>query len=172
MAQEIQILPDGSIPQVEMTSCGLNGGPLVGKGTYPAHIACNLFCDWESTYSGGIAGNEYWVDVHCPRVTQDGRDGDQEPGYILNMIHSATAGYKYFDCQGVTKVTLRVRGYCSGAFQIKTSWDGPVLGEIPVRFTNVWKDYSTQVELPDGVNALYFTYVGPGSAALLSFTLE
>ena len=86
------------------------------------------------------------------------------------MIHSATAGYKYFDCQGVTKVTLRVRGYCSGAFQIKTSWDGPVLGEIPVRFTNVWKDYSTQV--PDGVNALYFTYVGPGSAALLSFTLE
>ena len=30
---------------------------------------------------------------------------------------------------GVTKVTLRVRGYCSGAFQIKTSWDGPVLGE-------------------------------------------
>lgn len=172
MAQEIQILPDGSIPQVEMTSCGLNGGPLVGKGTYPAHIACNLFCDWESTYSGGIAGNEYWVDVHCPRVTQDGRDGDQEPGYILNMIHSATAGYKYFDCQGVTKVTLRVRGYCSGAFQIKTSWDGPVLGEIPVRFTNVWKDYSTKVELPDGVNALYFTYVGPGSAALLSFTLE
>ena len=172
MAQEIQILPDGSIPQVEMTSCGLNGGPLVGKGTYPAHIACNLFCDWESTYSGGIAGNEYWVDVHCPRVTQDGRDGDQEPGYILNMIHSATAGYKYFHCQGVTKVTLRVRGYCSGAFQIKTSWDGPVLGEIPVRFTNVWKDYSTQVELPDGVNALYFTYVGPGSAALLSFTLE
>ena len=112
------------------------------------------------------------MDAHCPRVTQDGRDGDQEPGYILNMIHSATAGYKYFHCQGVTKVTLRVRGYCSGAFQIKTSWDGPVLGEIPVRFTNVWKDYSTQVELPDGVNALYFTYVGPGSAALLSFTLE
>ena len=172
MAQEIQIIPYCSNPHVEITTCGLNGGHLVCKGTYPAHIACNLFCDWESTYSGGIAGNEYWVDVHCPRVTQDGRDGDQEPGYILNMIHSATAGYKYFDCQGVTKVTLRVRGYCSGAFQIKTRWDGPVLGEIPVRFTNVWKDYSTQVDLPDGVNALYFTYVGPGSAALLSFTLE
>lgn len=47
-----------------------------------------------------------------------------------------------------------------------------MLGEIPVRFTNVWKDYSTQVDPSRRGNALYFTYVGPGSAALLSFTLE
>jgi hypothetical protein len=31
-AEKIQIKEDGSIPQVEITSCGLNGGPLVGKG--------------------------------------------------------------------------------------------------------------------------------------------
>ena len=172
MAQELTILPDGSIPQVEMTSCGLNGGPLEGKGTYPAHIACNLFCDVDSPYTGGIAGNEFWVDPRCPRITQDGRDGDQEPGYIMNMTNSATAGYKYFDFQGVTKVTIRVRGYCNGVFQVKTAWDGPVLGEIPVRFSNIWQDFSAQISLPDGVHPLYFTYSGPGSGALLSFTLE
>ena len=172
MAQELTILPDGSIPQVEMTSCGLNGGPLEGRGTYPAHIACNLFCDTESTYTGGIAGNLFWVDPHCPRITQDGRDGDEEPGYIMNMMNSATAGFKYFNFQGVTKVTIRVRGYCNGVFQVKTAWDGPVLGEIPVRFTNVWQDYTAEIALPDGVHPLYFTYSGPGSGALLSFTLE
>lgn len=172
MAQEIQILPDGSIPQVEMTSCGLNGGPLEGRGTYPAHIACNLFCNVDSPYTGGIAGNEFWVDSRCPRITQDGRDGDEEPGYILNMTDSATCGYKYFDCKGVKKITLRVRGYCNGVFQVKTSWDGEVLGEIPVRFSNIWTDFSGDVAIPDGVQALYFTYAGPGSAALLSFTLE
>ena len=43
MAERVTLLPDGSIPQVEMTSCGLNGGPLEGRGTYPAYIACNLF---------------------------------------------------------------------------------------------------------------------------------
>ncbi|MFQ9094777.1 MAG: hypothetical protein ACLR5S_11160, partial [Ruminococcus sp.] len=41
-AEPITILPDGSIPQVEITSCGLNGKPLEGKGTYPAVIACNI----------------------------------------------------------------------------------------------------------------------------------
>ena len=39
-AEEVKILPDGTIPQVEMTSCGLNGGPLKAEGSFPAGIAC------------------------------------------------------------------------------------------------------------------------------------
>ncbi len=42
VAEEINIGEDGHIEQVESTSCGLNGGPLIGHGTYPAYIACNL----------------------------------------------------------------------------------------------------------------------------------
>lgn len=41
-AEPIQIETDGTIHQVEMTSCGLNGKPLMGRGIYPAAIACNL----------------------------------------------------------------------------------------------------------------------------------
>ena len=41
-SEKITILPDGSIPQVEVTSCGLNDGPLCGKGKNEARIACNL----------------------------------------------------------------------------------------------------------------------------------
>lgn len=37
-AEEVEILPDGTIPQVEVTSCGLNGGSLPAKGVYPAYI--------------------------------------------------------------------------------------------------------------------------------------
>lgn len=37
-AEPVTIREDGSIPQVEMTSCRLNGGPLSGKGVYPASI--------------------------------------------------------------------------------------------------------------------------------------
>lgn len=43
VAEAVRILPDGSIPQIEMTSCGLNNGPLDGKGEYEARIACNLW---------------------------------------------------------------------------------------------------------------------------------
>lgn len=159
---------DGNIPQVEITSCGANGGPLRGKGEYPAYIACNLFCKEEQLYTGT---NGAWMDSKFPKITQDGKDGDEEIGYIANMQDAATAGFKYFDCRGVSKVTIKVRGYCKGEFQVKTAWDGPVLGTIPVNFTNVWTSYEADIAIPDGVQALYFTYTGSGNASLASFTL-
>ncbi|MBP5177917.1 MAG: family 43 glycosylhydrolase, partial [Clostridia bacterium] len=42
-AEEITLNADGTFTQAEITSCGLNGGPLAGKGEYEARIACNLF---------------------------------------------------------------------------------------------------------------------------------
>ena len=90
----------------------------------------------------------------------------------MNMTDGAACGFKYFDCRGVKAVSIEVRGYASGAFELKTAWDGPALVSIPVEFTNVWTDYTARVEIPDGIQALYFTYTGPGSAALRSFTLQ
>jgi hypothetical protein len=168
-AERLQLQPDGSFSQVEMTSCGLNGGPLAGEGEYPAYLACNLFYKDEAKYVGGEG---IWMDNRFPRITQDGRDGDEESGYIANMLDSATAGFKYFRCEGVKRVKIRVRGYCRGSFQVKTAWDGPVLGNIPVVFTNVWKEYEADIAIPDGVQAIYLTYTGSGSASLASFTLE
>jgi hypothetical protein len=161
-AEKLEILADGSIPQVEITSCGLNGGPLVGKGEYPAYLACNLFYDKPSAYSG---------DADAPRVMQDGRDGDEELGYVANITNSATAGFKYFDCQGVKEIKIWVRGYGSGTFEIKTSWDGEVLGTVTVENANVWEEYSIPVSIPDGKQAIYITYRGPGNVSLKSFEL-
>ena len=162
-AEKLTILPDGSIPQVEITSCGLNGGNLVGKGEYPAYIACNLFTKEPSVYVG---------DLRFPKIMQDGRDGDEEPGYIGNMRDSATAGFKYFDCEGITEISIKVRGYANGVFEIRTAWDGKVLAKIPVRNSNVWEEYSTPIQVEDGKQAIYITYRGNGSASLLSFTLR
>ncbi len=168
-AEPITILEDGSIPQAEMTSCGLNGGPLEGCGEYPAYLACNLFCSEESLYTDWTAS---WMNNQFPKITQDGRDGDEETGFIANMKNSATAGFKYFDCRGVKKVKIKVRGYSRGDFEVRTSWNGEVLGVITVGFTNVWKEYSSDIAIPDGIQALYFTFAGQGSANLASFTLE
>ena len=171
MAEKVRIEPDGSIRQVEMTSCGLNGGPLRGEGVYPAHIACNLFWKIDNLYTGGSGRNGFWLDGGYPRISQDGRDGDEEPGYIANMTDGATCGFKYFDFKGIRKISLRVRGYCRGAFEVKTAWDGPVLGKVDVRSSTIWLDHEAEVAIPDGVHALYLTYRGPGSATLLSFNL-
>lgn len=42
-AQELVMNEDGSFDQVEMTSCGLNGAALEGRGCYEARIVCNLW---------------------------------------------------------------------------------------------------------------------------------
>ena len=162
-AEKLTILPDGSIPQAEVTSCGLNGGPLEGKGEYPAYIVCNLFTDTPSAYVGGD---------RFPKVMQDGRDGDEEPGYIGNIQNSAAMGFKYFDCRGVKEIGIAVRGYGDGTFEVRTAWDGQVLAEIPVVNSNVWEEYGVPVKVPDGVQAIYLTYRGGGNLHLRSFWLE
>lgn len=167
--EQIEFSDDGTIPQVEMTSCGSNGGPLVGRGEYQAYLACNLFIDEESlrkNFTGTLIIDPF------PKITQDGKDGDEEIGYIANMKDSATAGFKYFDCNGIRKIKIKVRGYCNGAFEVKVAWNGKSLGNIPVDFTNIWTEYSADIEIPDGIQSLYFTYTGEGTASLASFTLE
>ena len=162
-AEKIEILPDGSIPQVEITSCGLNGGPLAGEGEYGAYLACNLFTEEESVYVG---------DDRFPKIMQDGRDGDEEPGYIGNMKDGATAGFKYFDCKKITGITIKARGYMNGYFEVRTAWDAEALAQIPVRNSNVWEAFHAPLVIPDGIQALYLTYRGRDKASLLSFTLE
>lgn len=161
-AERLEILPDGRILQAEITSCGLNGGPLAGKGEYPAYLACHLFTEKPSVYVGG---DEF------PKIMQDGRDGDEEPGYIGNMKDTATAGFKYCDCHGVTEIRIKTRGYGAGVFEVRTAWDGEVLAKIRVEDTNVWEEYSAPVSIPDGKQAIYLTYRGERNASLLSFTL-
>lgn len=162
-SEKIKLMEDGSIPQVEMTSCGLNGGPLKGEGEYPAYLACNMFI--ASTPS------KYVSDDRFPRITQDGRDGDENLGYIENIKDGATFGFKYFDCKDIKKLAIATRGYCNGEYEIRTKWDGDVLGKIPVNNTNVWTTHWTDCDIPDGINAIYLTFKGSGCHQLKSFTI-
>ena len=139
-AEEIFPQADGTIPQAEITSCGLNQGPLKGEGEYPAYLACHLFTEKPSVYLGS---DEF------PKVMQDGRDGDEGLSYIGNMSDGATAGFKYFDCKGIKEIKIKVRGYGYGHFQVKTAWDGEVLGQVQVHNTNIWEEFTIPAEIPD-----------------------
>ena len=161
-AERLKMRPDGGFEQAEITSCGLNGSPLTGRGEYPAYIACCLFTEEKELYVG---------DLNAPRIVQDGRDGDEEEGYIANICDGTNIGFRYFDCKGVRRFGISTRGYGNGVFQIKTAWDGGVLGEIAVSNTNVWTSAFAEVSIPDGVNALWLTFKGSGTPQLKSITL-
>ena len=159
---------DGSIPQAEMTSCGPNQGPLPGNGTYPAYIACNLYCRDESPFTA-LPGD--WMDCRFPKITQDGCDGSEAQGYIANLRDGAAAGFKYFSCDAIKQISVTTRGMGNGALELLTSWDGNPLGEIPVTSSNEWKTHKADLLIPDGVHALYFRYRGTKNISFHSFTL-
>jgi len=157
--ERIEVLKDGSIPQVEMTSLGGNASPLEGRGEYPATIACNLFSLSETPEM-------------LPKITQYSGDDEPEPGYIADITDSAVIGFKYFACVGVKRLTVRIRGYCKGCFEVRTSPDGSCLGSIPVVSANIWTPFSADISIPDGDHALYLLYKGTGKPSLACFILE
>ena len=167
--EPVEMDGDGRIHQAELTTSGPNGGPLRGEGTYPAYLACNLFCREVSLLTAPPGS---WMDARFPKITQEGRDGDENPGYIANMRDGAVAGFKYFSCQGVREIAVSVRGRAEGVMEVLTALDGESVGRIVLKRSNEWKTYRGEVQIPDGVQSLYFRYAGKGYVSLASFTLN
>lgn len=197
-AEKIQIKEDGSIAQVEITSCGLNNGPLTTDSSvvYPAVICCNL------TNGNMPHGSNSIYQIPFPNVTNLGEDrfiGEIEDGTLI--------GYKYFDFKKVTGLILEARiekdefkvkytgpvrldERCeedmkeienqknvestgdtdnSCYFSVHTTFDGPAIGKIVLTDENGWKEYSGHLEIEDGVMPLYLVYHGKDKVQLKSF---
>ena len=173
--EPIEISADGSIPQVEMTSCGPNGGPLPGKGYYPAYIACNVYRPETIAVGGGYPGVK--KNPGNPYITQEGKDGDQLPGYVENLMDGALVGFKYFACENtwISRIPIRGRFPENGCLEIALSPYGPAVGRIKVgdtyTFRDQWAWYETDIPIPDGKQAIYFRMKGPGRISLGGFEL-
>lgn len=167
-AEKIEIKHDGTIEQVEMTSCGLNKGPLIGEGNYMATIACNL---WSS--AGVVISRPELMNKRFPYFTQDGRDGDKNSiSYIANIRDGSTAGYKYFSFNNLESISLMVRGDGEGKIIILTEEKGKAIGEISIVIkSQEWAEFSGKTTLFNGIYPLYFRFEGKGSIDLYSFEL-
>ncbi|MBO4478078.1 MAG: family 43 glycosylhydrolase [Lachnospiraceae bacterium] len=163
-AEPIRITENGTkIPQVEITSCGLNGGPLAGIGYYPAYIACHMFTDVHSIYVGGNPADG--ANRRYPKIMQEGVGVTASEGYVANMTKNATVGFKYFTFEDVKKISIYTRGYANGVIEVRTKYDGEVLATLPVSSANIWTESTADIEL-NGTSALYLTFNGTGTASL------
>lgn len=97
-AEPIEIASDGTIRQVEITTQGLNAKPLMGKGTFPASICCNLIT--KKHIRLGL-GNQQSL----PRITE--KNG-------ISCLADITSGtkvvYKYFDLSNAESITVEYKG--------------------------------------------------------------
>lgn len=183
-AEKISIDKDGSIKQVEVTSCGLNSGPLEAKSgcRYPAVIACNL------TNGHMPHGSNSVYQMEFPNVTNIGEDR-----FIAEIEDGTLIGYKYFNFENVNAVSvtarietaenkvvysgpIRIDERCvsddkdevrtekhadtAPVLEIYLKENGKKVGEISIGNSAEWTEYRSDVKIPDGVHALYFVYHG------------
>ncbi len=159
----------GAFRQAELTSCGLNGKPLKGKGTYEARIACNLY-SCEGAYWYGVVKK---IKRLHPYFTQSGKDREDNPDqYIANFRKGATAVFKYFDISELNKISVCIKGKAEGMIAVRNSPDGAAVTRIfispcksPATFSGKWTG-------TDGIQPLYFTFEGKSAFDFLSFTLD
>lgn len=172
-AEKITILPDGSIPQAEITSCGLNPTPLMGHGTYEARIACNLWAKGGKTFAYLKTFEKDKKGSH-PYFTQSGEDREENPDqYIANMRDGATAGFKYFAFDDLKTVTVTLRGAGKGQIEVRLHPDSAPIALFSVHPGADWKNFTGRVNKEvTGEQALYFTYTGEGYVDFTAFTLE
>ncbi len=166
-AEKITLLPDGSIPQVRVTSCGLNDGPLKIGYSYPAGIACCL----QTANGAGPYRAKTTIGEEHPYITQDGPDGDIfAQQYVANLRDGSNAGYRSFLLHPGTDLTVTYRCTGDGTLEIAAKESGASALVFPVTASNTWQTAMGTLQL-DGEQELWFTYRGTGALDLRGFKL-
>lgn len=169
-AEKLTIAPDGSIAQAEMTSCGLNNGPLKGRGRYEARIACNLYAKQGTIfYKKSFEKDAKKIHPYFTQTLPDrNTDSDQ---YIANMRDGSVAGFKYFNFESAGHIQLRTRGG-NGRMFVYTDLNSAPAAEIELADSNEWHTCApAQIACTPGVKPLYFVWHGEQPLDFYGFEL-
>ncbi len=170
-AEPITLDEEGRFHQAEMTSCGLNGGPLRGLGSYNAAYACHLTHE--------TIGRERLTIRKCVRDSQPhifeepvGAREEDALHYIANLQDGATAGFKYFALGDATRIRLRLTASRPGVMEVFLDEDCTrQAAAVPFPAADGWQDVTGDFAAPKGVFPLYFRVRCPGRVDWMEFTL-
>ena len=156
-AERIALLPDGSIPQVEITSCGLNGGPLTAKGTYSCAICCNLTNGRMPNSANSVS------ELDIPFIVQQGGEH-----FVTGIGDGTLIGFKYFAFDGEVYLCLTARG---GGGKIEVLTDELLQDEIDLPPSEAWQEVEARIDFT-GKAALYLKFKGEGKADVKQITFK
>lgn len=171
-AEPITLLPNGKIEQVEITSCGLNGGPLKGEGSYSAAIACHL--------TGPSANGKIIFGQDTKEVLPYIFEESKESHFVANMTNNTVVGFKYFEFTGLEKISLQIKGKANGTIIIYhhnpevAADDSLATKEIKIDEDQAWLTNEIVLTEPvlKGVYPIYIRYVGEGYINLKILTFS
>ena len=162
-AERVYFDENGHIPQVTITTSGMNPGPLSGDASYPAVYCCNLTNGHMGPLSSIGRSNP---EVDFPFITSE--NGER---FITNIKDGNLIGYKYIDLSVTKEIEVVYQTDACGQLEIYTEIDGEQRGSIHLEKTNWWKTAGTKVSL-DKKTELYFVYRGKGKLSLLTLNLK
>ena len=144
--EPIEILPDGSIPEVEMTSQGPNG-PLDATSIIESEWACLLF------------GNSRIIEY------EEGKES------VTGIHHGDKLAYKYLDFKsGVDSIQLRIKPGNSGGklvISIDQPWHQRLASiNIEADKSYGWITITVPVEDTQGINQLWLMFSGKNDEIL------
>lgn len=160
-AERVELREDGSIPQAEITSCGLNGGALEASGIYPAAIACHLT----------DPSVQNVINYTDPAMKEQICVTERENlSFVTNIRDRAVVGYKYFHFTGPVTLVLELRGSFRGEIRITRDEAGKApLGKLTLDPASpVWRLYSAAICPEEEESALYLHFAGEGTLDLKS----
>ena len=165
-AEPIEITPDYRIKQAEITSCGLNGGPLEGKGTYPAVIACYI------TNGNMPHGANKIFDHSFPHVNHEECPSGDTVRFIDEISDGTLVGFKYFSFSGLSRISLTYRGEGKGSFIVHTDLKGSAVAEVALSPSQEWNEVSAECPIADGVHPVYLIFKGENTVSLKDISFK
>lgn len=172
-AEPVTLDAQGRFHQAEMTSCGLNGGPLQGLGRYNACYACNL--------TDATIGQERLTIRHCVRDVQphiyEQAVPDGVPAhalhYLANMRDGTVAGFKYFVLGQASHIALTLRAGACGQMDVFLDEScSQQVALVPFGSAESWQQAAGFFLAPAGTWPLYFRVQCSGRVDWMDFTLS
>lgn len=165
-AEKIWMDANGRFAQVELTSCGLNQGPLPAEGVWSAAICCHLTdADPEKMLRYRVIDPENAPCIWEEPVDQPDRTSRTQ--FVRHVGSGTTVGFKYFHAGTPRTLAFTVRGQASGVLELLL--DDPEQGER-IGTAAVTPGESWHTTAADGVfsgtHALYLVYRGEGTLDL------
>ncbi len=170
-AEPVYFDQNGHIPQVTITTSGINKKPLEVSGkTLNASYCCNLSNGSMGALSSLGRTNQ---EVDFPYLA--GADGEY---FVTNIKEGTLIGYKYLNLTEIGHLSVECRGDGNGVLEIYsgelngTFTPSKKVGKIQLQTSEEWTFRGTEVEFTEEDRELYFIYHGTGSISINNIRFE
>ena len=92
--------------------------------------------------------------------------------YICGIRNNTVIGYKYFDFNNATKLTIKYRGNAKGNLCVSFKENGENVAELKITPSENWTILTQAVKFPNGTMPLFLQFKGKGKLDLLEITFE